>query len=237
MSSSDPPPGTGHTPNVSFRSYRLGDIPACARLARDAWPAGPVIDSEELGLAGMEGYMEYSLGASNWAEIASTSEGVVGFLFGRIDNYSEAPAPKTQSLGEIPSLLKSFFERRQTDPRLLAFVWSLALTELKLKLNTPKSDAAIEMLIVDSRHRGGGIGSALMERFLMAAKGAGSSLVTVYTDDLMSDWQFYERRGFRKVATFHDNITSHYSGSRARGIVFAKNLEGSDPSVPRCIRR
>jgi len=181
--------------------------------------------SKETELAGMEGYMEYSLEASNWTVIAYTPKEVIGFLFGRIDKSLDKGVPKRSVLGEVPSFLRSIIDYEHRNPRLLAFVLSLALTEFKLKLNTPRSDAAIEMFIVDSRFRGMGIGSQLLDRFMTAAKDAGSSLVTVYTDDLMSDWQFYERRGFRVVATFRDNITSHYSGSKARGIVFAKDLD------------
>jgi hypothetical protein len=41
----------------------------------------------------------------------------------------------------------------------------------------------------------------------------------------MSDWRFYERRGFKRVRTFHDNITSRYSGSDANGIIFTLDLQ------------
>jgi len=209
---------------ISFRKYQPGDITACAHLAKDAWPGGPAVGSKELELMGMQGYMEYSLSASNWADIAYSPEGVIGFLFGRIDKYSGGPVPKKAPLGEVPTLFRSFLEYERRSPRILAFIWSIFVTELKQRLNTPKSDASVEMFIVDSRYRGRGIGNELMDRFLKAAKDAGSSLVTVYTEDLMSNWRFYENRGFRRVATFRDNITSHYSGSEARGIIFALDL-------------
>jgi hypothetical protein len=65
-----------------------------------------------------------------------------------------------------------------------------------------------------------------MDRFLKAAADNGAKLVTLYTDDKMSNWQFYERKGFKKIGTFHDNITSHYGGADARGIIYAKELDG-----------
>lgn len=211
---------------VSFRKYRDGDIPHCARLARDAWPAGPAMASKEIEAAGMVGYMQYSLDSSNWAEIAISGEEVVGFLFGRIDGCGEAP--EKSHLGELPSLLRSIIRHDRKSPRLLRFAWGVAMTDLKLRLNTPPSDASVEMFIVDSRHKGKGIGSALLERFLSAARDTGSTRVTVYTDDLMSDWRFYERRGFKKVTTFYDNITSYYSGTRSLGIVYAMDLERTE---------
>lgn len=109
---------------------------------------------------------------------------------------------------------------------MLSFLWSIAVTEVKIRLKKPPSDASIEMFIVGSKHRGKGIGSALIDRFLEAAIQAGSRLVTVYTDDRQSDWQFYERRGFKRVASFYDNVTSHYSGSQAHGLIYALELVG-----------
>ena len=215
-------------PDVSIRKYAPGDIPACARLAKEAWPADPGIASDESERSGMEGYMEYSLSVSNWAEIAQTPEGIVGFLFGRIDNYPGRTLPKKSPMGELSSILRSVFDHDGEYLSNLRFIWSIALTELKLKLLMPKSDANIEMFIVASKHRGMGVGGELVGRFLSAAREAGSSLVTVYTDDRMSDWKYYERRGFKKIGTFYDNITSHYSGSDARGIIFALDLKDGE---------
>lgn len=209
---------------IHFRDYRDDDGPALARLAREAWPARPGVRSSEEELSSMRGYVEYTLGASNWAQVACTPEGVVGFLFGRIDGFSGRPMPGRSFLGEIPATIRWFLGRGKRVPWHLSFMWGIVLTELKLALRTPDSDASIEMFIVDSRHRGKGIGGQLMDRFLHEATAAGASLVTVYTDDRQSDWRYYERRGFRRTATFHDNITSRYSGLDAKGIIYALDL-------------
>lgn len=209
---------------VSFRRAELVDVPALARLARDAWPARPGKVSRESEAAGMEGYVEHSMNASNWREVALSSEGILGFLFGRIDGYRNVPAPKRSMLGELPQAIRSFFRKGRTTPWHFAMVWGIVLTELKLMVKMPRSDASIEMFIVNSKQRGRGIGTELIDRFLWAAEEAGSTLVTVYSDDRMSDWQFYERYGFEKIGTFHDNITSFYSGGDARGIILALGL-------------
>ncbi len=194
-------------------------------MARDAWPARSMVGSSELEQSGMEGYVEYSLGASNWTDIAFTREGVVGFLFGRIDKYHERTIARKSMLGELPNSVKSFIKKGRVTPWHLSMIWGIVLTDLKLMLKMPESDASIEMFIVDSKHRGKGIGGELARRFLDAAREAGSSLVTVYTDDRMSNWNYYEKLGFERVATFHDNITSRYSGSDANGIIFALELK------------
>lgn len=211
-------------PLVSFRRYAPGDIQACARMARDAWPAGPRVAAKDSELAGMEEYMEYSLSVSNYTDMAYTDDGPVGFLFGRIDGHPGKPAPRRPTLGEVPSIIGASLRNGATALAHLGFVWSILLTNLKLMLYTPRSDAAIEMFIVSSEHRGKGVGSALLERYLKSARDAEASLVTVYTDERMSDWRFYERKGFRRVRTFHDNITSHYSGAYTRGIIYALEL-------------
>jgi GNAT superfamily N-acetyltransferase len=218
-------------PAISFRGYEEGDIAPCARLAQEAWPANPGVISSDSEVAGMHGYMEYSLGASNYTDFAVTGEEVAGFLFGRIDGYPGRPAPKRPALGEVPSIIASSMRHGSTAIGHLRFLWSLALTDLKLMLMTPRSDAVIEMFIVAKGQRGKGVGSALLERYLKAAKGAGASLVTVYTDERMSDWRFYERKGFRRVRTFHDNITSHYSGAYTRGLIYALDLRTKTETV------
>lgn len=219
--------GAPQEPSVSFRRYAPGDISACARLAREAWPAGRETGFQGSEFAGMEGYMRYSLESSNWTDMAVAEGGIVGFLFGRIDGLPDAPVPKMSMLGELPSFARTFLARERVTPNVLRLLWSLVMTDVKLALNTPMSDAAVEMLIVDSAHRGKGVGGMLLDRFLGAAEASNSRLVTVYTDELMSNWRFYENRGFRRAATFHDDITSHYSGSPAKGIVYVMDL-GSD---------
>lgn len=222
---------TKRNPEISFRGYEEGDIASCARLAKEAWPANPRVISGDSEAAGMHGYMEYSVGVSNYADIAYTAEGVVGFLFGRIDSYHGRPVPKRPTLGEVPSIIGASLRHGATALGHFKFLWSLLLTDTKLMLYTPRSDAAIEMFIVASAHRGKGVGSALLARYLKAARDAGAALVTVYTDEGTSDWRFYERRGFRRVRTFHDNITSHYSGAYTRGLIYVLDLRTETETV------
>jgi ribosomal protein S18 acetylase RimI-like enzyme len=99
------------------------------------------------------------------------------------------------------------------------------LTELKLKVNMPRSDAEIRLFIVDSKHRGKGIGGMLIDRFLHTARDAGSTLATVYTDDKTSNWQFYEKYGFRRVGTFHDNVTSYFCNVDSTGMIYVLDLK------------
>ena len=205
---------------ISFRRYVLEDLRACARLAEEAWPAGSELVSESHEPWGLEGYVESSQLWSNWTEVAYDSEGIVGFLFGRIDKLLGGTSAFDSASRELSMMTRFFFGERRMTSGLLGLFWNLFLTEMKLLVNMPRSDAEIELFIVDSRHRGKGIGRMLIDRFLQAARDTGTSLVTVYTDDKTSNWQFYEKYGFRKVATFHDNLTSYFAGVDSNGIVY-----------------
>jgi GNAT superfamily N-acetyltransferase len=211
--------------DISFRRYAPEDLQACTRLAEEAWPPGPDLATNDAVSWGMEGYIESSLMNANWTEIAYDSQGVVGFLFGRIDKYRGEVAAQGSLFGELPMLAKHIVGRYRKTPGILIFFCTLLLTELKLKVNMPRSDAEIRLFIVDSKHRGKGIGSLLIDRFLHNARDVGSTLATVYTDDKMSNWQFYEKYGFRRVGTFHDNVTSYFCNVDSTGMIYVLDLK------------
>jgi GNAT superfamily N-acetyltransferase len=210
---------------ISFRRYSPEDLQACTKLAEDAWPPGPDLAAKNAGTWGMEGYIESSLMDANWTEVAYDSQGVVGFLFGRIDKYRGEVAVPGSFFGELPTLAKYIVGKYRKTPGILALFWTLLLTELKLKVNMPRSDAEIGLFIVDSKHRGKGIGGVLIDRFLRTAREVGSTLATVYTDDKTSNWQFYEKYGFKRVGTFHDNVTSYFCNVDSTGMIYVLDLQ------------
>ena len=213
---------------VTFRGYRSEDMRICAKLALEAFPPGREDFAISTGGMSMEGYVESSLMWSNYAEVACVDGAVVGFLFGKID-MTWKDRSRIKEIGQELSMLLRWIVR---DPLVLArsfgLMWNVWITELKVAENRPSgSDAEIELFIVDSRQRGKGIGTELINRFLIAARQAGSSVVTVYTEDLQSDYQFYEKRGFRRVATFHDDVTSYFANRTSNAIIFALDLRQS----------
>lgn len=213
-------------PEVAFRACRPADLPAFAHMAMITWPSSKTAIPEDLELSGMEGYMLHSLRQANWTEVACDADGTpVGFLFGRIEGYEGAAMPGKPIMGEVPAVLRSYLRGGgRMMPDLLNLALSLVLTDLKLKILMPRADASVEMFIVHPGHRGMGVGSALLERFLKVAEGCGSNTVTLYTDDVGSDWRFYGRRGFVEVGRFRDNMTSLYLGKEARGIIYTLDL-------------
>lgn len=179
----------------------------------------------------MEGYVESSLLWSNWSAVACVGETVVGFLFGRIESTWKERSHLRNILLELRMLSRWILRDPLTLARSFGLIWNVWITELKVTGHKPRSDAEIELLIVDSQHRGKGIGRELVGSFLEAARHAGASTVTVYTEDLQSNYQFYEKYGFRRVATFHDDVTSYFANQDSTAIVFALDLRRSPVTV------
>lgn len=206
-----------------FRQFGADDMDACSRLAWDAWVAGSDKNDEFANPLVMEGYVRTFLVRSNWAEVAHDSHGVFGLLFGRIGSLKDkaGSGPLASKLGMIPQFLFGI-HGQQVSPIV---IWHFFLTELKVLMNMPRSDAEVNLIIVDPKHQGMGLGKKLMERFIGAAKDARCRLVTLYTDDQASNWRFYEVIGFRRVATFHDGLTSYFVERDANGIVYALDVK------------
>ncbi|MEM2891584.1 MAG: GNAT family N-acetyltransferase [Thermoplasmata archaeon] len=218
---------TGASEDVTIRRCAASDLRACAELAAQAWPSRTSSMSWNDQVAGMEGYMMSTLAASTWAEVLEESGRVVGFLYGRIDKHWKAGMrlmPKRSRFSAVSAFIAS---RRERPLWFLRMMWHMAMTELKLYLNRPHSDAEITMLIVDAAHRGKGYGRLLVERFIDVAKAGGASAVTVYTDDQSSNWRFYERIGFTRAAEFFDNVASFWVGRPAKGIIYVLTLEST----------
>jgi ribosomal protein S18 acetylase RimI-like enzyme len=206
-----------------FREFQAGDIDACSRLAWDAWAADSVEPEAEVDPLVMEGYVRSFLVRSNWNFVLQDSQGVIGFLFGRIGGRRAKGRSgfMTNELAMIPHFLFGVDNQRVSPVVLIYFF----LTEFKVLVNVPRSDAEINLIIVDRKHRGKGLGKMFVDKFITAAKEAGCKLVTLYTDDQMSNWKFYEIYGFRRVGTFHDSLTSYFAERKATGIVYALDLK------------
>ena len=196
---------------------------ACSILAWGAWVADSDKGDEFANPLVMEGYVRTFLVRSNWTEVAHDSHGVIGLLFGRVRGLREKAVngSLTSMLGMIPQFLFGIHGQHVSP----IVIWHFFLTEFKVLVNVPRSDAEVNLIIVDSKYQGKGLGRKLMERFVGAARDARCRLVTLYTDDQASNWRFYEALGFRKVATFHDGLTSYFVERDAKGIVYVLDVE------------
>ncbi len=213
----------GETPilhGLCMREYRKEDLAACSRLAWEAWVA-PDEPMDEGLPSPMEGYVRSFLMRSNWNYVVEDSGKIVALLFGRIGRGGGKNGALLNELGMIPHFL--FGDDPQHLPPVV--VYHFFMTEFKVFVNVPRSDAEVNLVMVSRKLQRKGLGRQLMDRFVEAAERAGCKLMTLYTDNQMSNWRFYEIYGFRKVATFHDNLTSYFSETRADGIVYALDLK------------
>lgn len=209
-----------------FRPYIPSDLQACAKLAEEAWPYGRAMFTAPSDISTMTGYIQSTLIYSTWTEVVMTSGEIAGFLFGRIKGQKTSRSwlrSMREDMGTFPRML---FARNIKPGKALKMLFGISMTELKVAVNRPRSDAEIELLIVAGAHRGSGIGKRLVDRFVEAARRAGASVITVYTDDKTSNWQFYERYGFKKVATFYDNVSSYFADVDSNGLIYALDVKG-----------
>jgi len=211
--------------DVQFRQYSPSDLQACARLAEEAWPYGRAMFTAPSDTSTMTGYIQSTLIYSTWTEVVTISGEVAGFLFGRIKGQKTSRSSLRSMLEDMSTFSGMMFTNNLKPARAILMLFGITMTELKLEINRPKSDAEIELLIVSAAHRGSGIGKELVDRFVEGARRGGASVITVYTDDKTSNWQFYERYGFEKVATFYDNVSSYFADVDSNGLIYKLSVK------------
>jgi len=189
----------------------------------DAWSKEIETFSGRNRSIGREIYVKLSLLEINWTELACDSDKIVGFLFGSINKHYRVSEYLKSFVFRFGLFAKMLFRGFGKIEESHKFLYSLIISEMKYLTNRLSSDAEVEMFIVDSEYRRKGIGKKLMNSFVEAAKNADIKVITVYSET-NSIWQFYEKYGFRKVATFYDNFLSYLNGKNISSILYALNL-------------
>ncbi len=205
---------------VAFRNYVPEDLPACVDLAREAWPLRPglALNARAGELIGT--WIGSVVDSASWAEVAEDEHGLIGMLFAEVKGQV-ARKEKGSTYGlEIGSFFRGLAGDYGNAITTIRFLVSFMMTELKLLINKPGSDAEITMLIVQEGHRGKGLGKQLVDRFIEGARKQGAKSVSLYTDDQTSNWRFYEILGFKQVAKFYDNGSSRYAGKHANALIY-----------------
>lgn len=214
-------------PEMHFRPYRTEDLRRCADIAAEAWPPKEHITQDKDRSRIMEPYVEIAAAWSNWSDVACLDSGeAVGVLFGEARAGSQAGAGRRIVGSELRACAKLALGRYSKVERPLPLLWCFMMTEAKLLANRPEADAEIMLLLVDSRHRGKGIGRMLVDRFVRNALEHGSRRLSVYADDKTSNWGFYESYGFVRDGLFFDNWSTYYNGYRSMGIRLVLDLTG-----------
>ena len=209
---------------VTFRKYTPEDLQACTALAREAWPLPPEIAAGVETGEMMSVWIGSTVASSTYAEVAVDEHGVVGLLFGEVEGQKALERSRSTLGIEVQIMSRGLTGKYGDLIRTIRFMLGFFITELKLLVNRPGTDAEISMLIVGQAHRGRGLGKELVDRFIEAAKKQGARSISLYTDDQTSNWRFYEAYGFRQVAKFHDNGSSYYAGKRSTALIYRLDL-------------
>ncbi|MBN1975963.1 MAG: GNAT family N-acetyltransferase [Anaerolineae bacterium] len=213
---------------LSFRPFHPDDLSACAKFAADAWPAVSVLVPGQDVVKLMHGYVELARLPSTWLEVACVSGRTVGLLFGRV-NSNCTPASELRmlfsSLGLGCKAIRGQYGRLQKPLTLLR---KGVATGALVKRHSPEADAVVELFVVDSEHSGRGIGRALMDRFVTAAKRKGARVIALHTDQ-SCNWRFYEKYGFKRRSAFTEIVSSYLEGQNVEGYIYV--IETDDLTV------
>ena len=207
---------------LSFREYRRSDLQRCIEITAQAWP--------ELKPGGFDlATMEWYGWPSTWRDVACISDAPVGMLFGRVYADEGALGRLRVKLAHATVYLKVFLGLYGRDSNRLSSLKGGLVGDRDIVKNAPEADGEITYLVIDSAHRGKGIGKELMGRFIEHARRGGASRICVYTTEPGSDWRFYENYGFTRYSLFRDGFMSAVRKEEVKAMFYVLDLE-SRPS-------
>ena len=194
-----------------YRNFREEDLPILAELIRKVWGYEEMLSQKNALELSMVDILT-ALSRADYIDIVEKAGRPVGFLIGSFRLYREK-----DSVGDrFQSRLKEEKDRlRHSHGGRILLIVSPLLNRINRKLirksHTPYF-AELSYLALDASCRKKGIGRKLCERFenCLATEGINGFFVKT---DTMSNYHFYDRMGFRRVA------------SKTIGIPFVKKLQ------------
>ena len=207
---------------VSTRAYRDNDRDRCVALSVEAWPK---MSAALPGGAAADFWailVDLAHDYADWREVACVSDSVVGFIFGR----SVRSSSPRESIGFGWRFLSGMYNvaRKSSFADMIPVFCACVLSELKIQFKNPSCDSEVAFLVVDSEHRGKGVGKRLLRMFIDHARSNGRRSISVYTTDPGCNWGFYEALGFEKAVEFDDDVGTYLEGSPSRGLIFTLDL-------------
>jgi len=215
---------------LQFRRTMSADIPKCSEIFSDTWPTKSDVASRGDANKFKNAFINVARWNSTWSEVACISNNIVGFLFGRINSDFRLKNRFKMFFSILVifiSIISGKYGVLETNGKLserFTFLKKFILSEIKIIKNHPKSDGEVILVVVGSNYKGKGIGKMLMDRFIDDAKSKNAKVITVYAVQ-SSNWKFYEIYGFRKYATFYDDMTSYAGNEDVRGFIYMIDLQ------------
>lgn len=212
----------------TVRAYTEDDASACGDCFYEGFFDCPEDDNDRRLL---RDYAQVLIEKCDFAYVAEAGDGqVVGFVCGRYGKGFRKERKVRPDTGRHYGLWCRMFIRFYTKGygTSPAFQGELDafLRQLRERDAETFGGCDLELVALSSRRDyRGGLGTALVARFLERAESDGAKSIRLFTNTLAS-WQFYEKRGFTKVAEkpFGD-------GSGNRSLVY-EYLVGDGPGAP-----
>jgi GNAT superfamily N-acetyltransferase len=201
----------------TFREFRKSDIVKCVDITAEAWPE---LKPGGLDLATIEWYGR----SSTWREVACISDVPVGMLFGKIFSEMGFLGGSKTSISHATVYLKMLLGLYGRIPHRFAYLKGGIIGDKDIAENSPDTDGEITFFVVDSAHRGMGIGRQLLSRYVAHAKKMGSKTIAVYTTEPGSDLRFYENQGFKRYSQFRDGFMSVVRNEEVKAMFYTLDL-------------
>ena len=194
---------------IIYREIRPTDIMSCEIMVAKTWEKNLHLKNsgDSAGLASM--MLNNMMENANYMEIADKDGEVAGFLLGKTSMGKKTSILETASL-YFNSAYKLMFNSNicfHQKTKLMS-VFAESENNQKKAMGRMRVDGEVCLFVVDSKHRGFGIGKKLMDRFLEHCKTNHAELVILKTDE-SCNYGFYDNYGFRRVKTYYDPLVAY----------------------------
>lgn len=187
---------------VQYRPFEDGDFEAVAEIMRGEWHHRTAND--EFSRLEAQYDLAYSLSISSFSQVVLVDGVVRGIVLARVD---AKPCRHADHWHERERTLFAQMKHRDEDAadNLSAFTRAeIRVNNALLKESGIEPAAQITLLAVSDQARGLGIGSVLLDAALSYCSTNGAERAYLFTDTCCS-WQFYERRGLKRLAMHRAN--------------------------------
>ena len=186
----------------TIRPYVEKDAAACSACLYEGFFTAPMDDCDKILL---RDYAQVLIEKCNFTYVAETEERqVVGFICGKYDKAFDRTLANRYEIQKHYGLwckmfLKYYLKRYQMSEPFRK-QWDHFFSQLQERDSKTFGTCDLELVALASKaaYRKG-LGTALVTQFLSRARADGADTMRLLTNTLAS-WEFYEKRGFTKVA-------------------------------------
>ncbi|MFQ8983965.1 MAG: GNAT family N-acetyltransferase [Evtepia sp.] len=202
----------------SLRPYTESDAAPCGECLYEGFFTGPIDENDRRFL---REYAQVLIEKCNFTYVAETEAGqVVGFVCGKYSKpFSPALANRYETKKHYGLWCRMFFQfylKRYPMSPSFQRQFGAFYQQMRERRQDVFGACDLELVALSSKaaYRKG-LGTALVTAFLNRAAADGAGSVRLFTNSLAS-WEFYEKRGFTRVAEY-----PFRGGSGHRSMVYA----------------